>query len=126
VSVGEEAALRQYRSKRRQRSRKHLRGGHPLLLGVVRLAGHELRRELQRGQPRAARGGAAAAIAGDPQPVGRGRARAHRRRQVRRLAQYRFHEASLASSPAAQASLLLGMPLYACSPRQLRGINSRL
>ena len=44
MSVGEEAApfeeaaLRQYRSKRRQRSRKQLRGGHSLLLGVVRLA----------------------------------------------------------------------------------------
>jgi hypothetical protein len=64
---------RQYRLKRRRwRSRKQLRGGHPLLLAVVRLAGHELRCKIQRGQYRATRGGAAAIVVGDPQPVGRG------------------------------------------------------
>ena len=57
-----------------------VRGGDPLLLGAVRLAG----RELRRGQPRAARRGAAAAVAGDPQRARRRRARPHGRRQVRR------------------------------------------
>ena len=59
-----------------------LRGGHPLLLGALRLAG----RELRRGQPGAARRGAAAPVQGDPQRARRRRPGAHRRRQVRELA----------------------------------------